>query len=185
MRLFDFSSTDVAYVAVFSAVLGAIEVAIFTTVYPSLPPIVFVPFVTCFFFAITVAFCRKQWVIGVVAFILTAAVKGAVMPGQFMIPAYGLLFQAARAERWWASGIAGFVGSSLHVLYGVLFAPLIFSVAPATAISSFVKHYVGSMGLAVAICAVAVGLCGVLATEVGRRMSLRIHRNLNPGVHVQ
>jgi hypothetical protein len=162
--------------------LGAVEAAIYSTVYPSLPPIVIVPFVTCFFFAVTLAFCRKQWVIGIVAFLVTALVKGPVLPGQFMIPAYGLLFQAAKGQKWWACGVAGFAGSALHVPYGVLFAPLIFSVAPATAIVSFVKPYTGGIESAIAICTVVFGLCGMLAAEVGSRTGVRIRGNMN---HVQ
>ena len=182
MRLFDFNSTDVGYTAVFSAMLGAVEAVIYSTIYPSLPPIVIVPFVTCFFFAATLAFCRRQWVIGIVAFLVTALVKGPVLPGQFMIPAYGLLFQAAKGQKWWVCGVAGFAGAALHVLYGVLLAPLVFSVAPATAIVSLVKPYTGGIGSAIVICTVVFGLSGTLAAEVGRRTGLRIRGNMN---HVQ
>ena len=179
MRLLEFDSTDVGYTAVFSAMLGVIEAVIYSTVYPTLPPIVIASFVTCFFFAVTLAFCRKQWVIGIIAFLVTALVRGLVLPGQFMIPAYGLLFQAVKGRKWWACGAAGFAGSALHVLYGVLLAPLIFSVAPATAIISFAKSYTGSVGSALAICIAVFGISGMLAAEVGRRIGMRVRRKMN------
>jgi len=159
--------------------LGVVEAVVYSTVYPSLPPIVIVPLVTCFFFAVTLAFCRKQWVIGIIAFLVTALVKSPMLPGQFMIPAYGLLFQAVKGQKRWACGVAGFAGSALHVLYGVLLAPLIFSVAPATAIVSFVKPYTGGFGSALAICVLIFGICGMLAAEVGHRTGIRIRANMN------
>ena len=177
--MLEFDSTDVGYTAVFSAMLGVIEAAIYSTVYPTLPPIVIASFVTCFFFAVTLAFCRKQWVIGIVAFLVTALVRGLVLPGQFMIPAYGILFQAVKGRKWWACGAAGFAGSALHVLYGVLLAPLIFSVAPATAIISFAKPYTGSVGSALAICIAVFGILGMLAAEVGRRIGMRVRGKMN------
>jgi hypothetical protein len=96
-----------------------------------------------------------------------------------MIPAYGLLFQAAKGQKWWAGGAAGFAGSALHVLYGVLLAPLIFSVAPATAIVSFVKPYTGSIESALAICIAVFGIFGMLAAEIGRRIGMRIRGKMN------
>jgi hypothetical protein len=159
--------------------LGLIEAVIYSTVYPTLPPIVIASFATCFFLAVTLAFCRKQWVIGIVAFLVTALVRGLVLPGQFMIPAYGILFQAVKGRKWWACGVAGFAGSALHVLYGVLLAPLIFSVAPATAIISFAKPYTGSVGSALAICIVVFGIFGMLAAEVGRRIGMRVRGKMN------
>jgi hypothetical protein len=179
LRLLEFDSTDVGYTAVFSAMLGVIEAVIYSTVYPTLPPIVIASFVTCFFFAVTLAFCRKQWVTGIVAFLVTALVRGLVLPGQFMIPAYGLLFQAAKGQKWWACGAAGFAGAALHLLYGVLLAPLIFSVAPATAIISFAKPYTGSLGSAIVICIVVFGISGMLAAEVGRRVGMRVRGKMN------
>lgn len=179
MRQLEFNSTDVGYTAVFSAMLGLIEAVIYSTVYPTLPPIVIASFVTCFFFAVTLAFCRKQWVIGIVAFLVTALLRGLVLPGQFMIPAYGILFQAVKGRKWWACGAAGFAGSALHVLYGVLLAPLIFSVAPATAIISFAKPYTGSVGFALAICIAVFGISGMLAAEVGRRTGMRLRGKMN------
>jgi hypothetical protein len=40
------------------------------------------------------------------------------MPGQLVIPLYGLLFQGARAENAWSCRVTGFSASVLHVLYG-------------------------------------------------------------------
>jgi hypothetical protein len=159
--------------------LGVIEAVVYSTVYPTLPPIVIASFVTCFFFAVTLVFSRKQWVIGIVAFLVTALVRGLVLPGQLMIPAYGILFQAVKGRKWWACGAAGFAGSALHVLYGVLIAPLIFSVAPATAIISLVKPYTGSVGSALAVCVVIFGTLGMLAAEVGRRIGMRVRGKMS------
>jgi hypothetical protein len=159
--------------------LGAVQATIYSTVYPALPPIVIASFVNCFFFAVTLAFCRKQWVIGIVAFLVTVLVKGPVLPGQFMIPVYGLLFQAAKGSRRLACLVAGFAGAITHLLYGVLLAPLIFSVAPATAVVSFLKPYTGGFVSALAVCAIVFGLCGILSAEAGRRTGVRIRGNMN------
>jgi hypothetical protein len=170
-------SRDVTQIAVASAVLGIIEAMLFSAIYPALPPILVVPFVTCFIFAITLAFGRKQWIIGFVSFILTTAIRGALMPGQLMIPLYGLVFQGARAENAWSCRLAGFSASALHALYGMFLAPMIFSVAPATAILSLVRGHSLDFGSAMAICAVTFGLGGILSADVGRRLGIRILTN--------
>jgi hypothetical protein len=161
-----------------SAVLGIIEAMMFSAIYPALPPILVVPFVTSFIFAVTLAFCRKQWIIGGVSFILTAAIRGAFMPGQLVIPVYGLLFQGARAENAWSCRLAGFSASVLHVLYGMVLAPMIFSVAPAAAILSLVRGHALDFGFAIAICAVVFGLGGMLSADIGRRSGIRIGATL-------
>jgi hypothetical protein len=164
----------VAQIAVASAVLGIIEAILFSAIYPALPPILVVPFVTSFILAVTLVFCSKQWVIGVVSFILTAAIKGAFMPGQIMIPLYGLIFQGARSDNAWSCRVAGFSASFLHVLYGMVLAPMIFSVAPATPILSLVRNHAFDFGSAIAICAFVFGLGGMLAADVGSRLGIRI-----------
>jgi hypothetical protein len=166
-----------------SAVLGITEAIVFSTIYPALPPILVVPFVTSFIFAVTLAFCRKQWMIGVVSFILTAVIRGAFMPGQLMIPIYGLFFQGARAENVWSCRLAGFSASVLHVLYGVILAPMIFSVAPATAILSLVRGRGLDFGSAIAVCAVAFGLGGMFLADIGRRLGIRI--GVTPGANMR
>jgi len=176
--LFELKSNDAAHVAVASVVLAGVESAVFSTVYPLLPPIVIVPFVTCFFFGVTLAFSGKQFAIGIVALIITALVKGAAMPGQFMIPVYGLLFQGARADKRHSCRIAGFAGSSLHVVQGTVLAPLIFSVAPATALVAWVKPYTGTLALAVVVCALTLGVCGMLAADAGCRTGLRVRKDV-------
>jgi hypothetical protein len=112
--------------------------------------------------------------IGVVSFILTAVIRCAFMPGQLMIPLYGLVFQGARTENAWSCRLAGFSASVLHVIYGVILAPMIFSVAPATAIFSLVRGHALDFGSAIAICAVAFGLGGMLSADIGRRLGIRI-----------
>jgi hypothetical protein len=141
--------------------------------------ILVVAFVTSFIFAVTLAFCGKQWMIGVVSFVLTAAIRGAFMPGQIVIPLYSLVFQGARAENAWSCRVTGFSASVLHVLYGVILAPMIFWVAPAVAILSLVRGHALDFGSAIAICVVAFGLGGMLSADMGRRLGIRI--GANPG----
>jgi hypothetical protein len=167
----------VAQIAVASAVLGITEAIVFSTIYPALPPILVVPFVTSFIFAVTLTFCRQQLMIGVVSFILTDVIRGAFMPGQLMIPLYGLLFQGARAENAWSCRLAGFSASVLHVLYGMILAPMIFSVAPAAAILSLVRGHALDFVWATAVCAVVFGLGGMLAADIGRQSGIRIGRH--------
>jgi hypothetical protein len=152
----------VGYTAVFSALLGVINTVIYSVVYPTLPPIVIASVVNCFFFAVTMSFCRKQWIIGILALLVTALVRGLVFPGQ-----------------WWSCAAAGFAGSGLHLLYGVLFAPLIFSVAPATAIISLVKPYAGGIASAIVISTTLFGIAGAVAAHIGYRIGIRIRGNVN------
>jgi hypothetical protein len=178
---FQFNSKDTAIVAIASATLGLVESMIFTTVYPLLPPIVVVPFLTCFFFGVTLAFSRKQLAIGIIAFLVTALVRGTMMPGQLMVPVYGLLFQGAKTENRHSCRIVGFAGSALHVLYGVVLAPLVFSVARATAVVSWIRPLAGTFELSLAICAVAFGLFGMLRADAGCRTGLLLRAKVGPG----
>jgi len=176
-----FNSKDTAIAAIASATLGVISSMIFSTVYPLLPPIVIVPFLTCFFFGVTLSFSRKQLAIGIVAFLVTALVRGPMMPGQLMIPVYGSLFQGAKTENRHSCRIVGFAGSALHVLYGVVLAPLVFSVAPATAAVSWIRPLAGTFELSLAICAVAFGLFGMLCADAGCRTGLLLRAKVGPG----
>ena len=178
---FHFSSKDTAIVAIASATLGVLEAMIFSTVYPLLPPIVVVPFLTCFFFGVTLAFSRKQLAIGIIGFLVTALVRGTMMPGQLMIPVYGLLFQGAKTENRHSCRVVGFAGSALHVLYGVVLAPLVFSVAPATAVVSWIRALAGTSELSLVICAVAFGLFGMLCADAGCRTGLLLREKVGHG----
>jgi len=154
---------------------------VFSTVYPLLPPIVIAPFLTCFFFGVSLAFSRKQLAIGVVAFLVAALVRGTMMPGQLMIPVYGLLFQGAKTENRHSCRVVGFAGSALHVLYGVVLAPSVFSVAPATAVVSWIRPLAGTFELSLAICAVAFGLFGMLCADAGCQTGLLLRAKVGPG----
>jgi uncharacterized membrane-anchored protein len=134
--------------------------------------------VTCFFFGVTLAFSGKQFAIGIIALVVTALVKGAAMPGQFMIPVYAVFFQGARPDKRHSWRIAGFAASSLHVVYGAVLAPMIFSVAPATALVTWVKPYTGTLALAVVVCTLTLGVCGMLAADAGCRTGLRLRKNV-------
>jgi len=175
---FQFKSKDTGIVATASATLGLLESIVFTTVYPLVPPIAVVPLLTSFFFGATLAFSQKQLAIGIVAFLVTVLIRGTIMPGQVMIPVYGLLFQGAKTGNRHSCRIVGFAGSSLHVLYGVLLAPLVFSVAPATAVLSWIKTLAGTLEISLAIFAVGVGLCGMLVADAGRRIGVLLREKL-------
>jgi hypothetical protein len=112
---------------------------------------------------------------------VTALVRGTMMPGQFMIPVYGLLFEGARAKNRHSCRIVGFAGSALHFLYGVVLAPLVFSVAPATGVVSWVRPLAGTLELSLAICAVAFGLFGMLCADAGCRTGLVLRAKVVPG----
>ncbi len=171
--LVKFNSSDTAHVAIMAVILAVAEATVFRTVHPLLPPIFIAPFVMCFVLGASQAFCRKQWAIGLVAFVLTVLASGTIMPGQFMIPVYGVLF-SVRSENWWESRIAGSAATVLHFLYGVFLAPLIFSVAPAKAIVTSAKAYNSNMAWLLAAIAIAFGVCGMLAADAGRRTGMRI-----------
>jgi hypothetical protein len=176
-----FNSKDAAIVAIASATLGVVESMIFSTAYPLLPPIVIVLFLTCFFFGVSLAFSKKQLAIGVVSFLVTALVRGTMMPGQLMIPVYGLLFQGARAKNRHSCRIVGFAGSALHVLYGAVLAPLVFFVAPATAVVTWVRALTVTFELSLAICAFSFGLLGMLCADAGCRTGLLLREKVGPG----
>ena len=170
---------EVALVAVLSTMLGIISVIIYTLVYPVLPPIVIVPFVMCFFFGLTLSLTKRQFVIGLISFVLTGILKSAFLPGQLMIPVYALLFQMCEGKWYRSAFIVGFAASVLHVFYGVVLAPSIFSIAPARMVMSWLITYLPQFMQAITLMMVIFGIGGMLAAEAGRRMGVRVFGRLN------
>jgi len=173
---------EVALVAVLSTMLGIISAIIYTLVYPVLPPIVIVPFVMCFFFGLTLSLTKRQFVIGLISFVLTGILKSALLPGQLMIPVYALLFQMCEGKWYRSASIVGFAASILHVFYGVVLAPSIFSIAPARMVMSWLITYLPQFMQAITLMTVIFGIGGMLAAEAGRRMGLRVFGKLNLGL---
>ena len=182
MGLSNLNSRETALVAVLSAMLGTIGEIIFSFVYPALPPIVVFPFVVCFFFGVTLSLTGRQLVIGLIGFLLMSVLRGAFLPGQLMVPIYALLFQVCEGKWYRSAAIVGFCGSVLHAVYGVLLAPLIFSVAPAKVVISWLIPYMGQFAFAIAAMMIIFGVVGMLAAEAGRQMGLRVFKKLNSGL---
>jgi len=179
--LLNLDSRDASLVAVLSAMLAVIEAAIFSYVYPPLPPIVVFPFVSCFYFGVSLAFSRRQTVIGVLGFFLSTLLRGSFLPGQLMIPIYGLLFQISRKESRNLTILMGFVAVLLHVLYGVFLAPLIFRVAPAQAVLLWLIDVLEQKTLALVTMIIAFCTLGMFFAETGRRLGLAVYQNVNGG----
>ena len=103
-----------------------------------LPPVVVVPFVTSLILAMSIPFTKRQWIIGLVASLIVIISIGASMPGPFIFPIYGFIFQIRRVK------LAGAISAVTHIMYGVLLAPLVFVVSPAKIVYSWLLVYVGS-----------------------------------------
>jgi len=137
-----------------------------------LPPIVVMPFVTSFVLAMSIPFHRGQWIMGLVASLLTVVSNGGILPGPFIIPVYGFVFQTGRVK------LSGAVSSIIHVVYGVFLAPLIFVVAPAKVVLNWLLVYVSSLVPAVIIFLVVFGVAGAIAASSGYGIGLRIAEDL-------
>ena len=172
-KLYALASRETASVAVLSVALGIVETAVFSSTYPAIPPIIVMPFLTCLYFGAITVLSRRLWMIGLVGFVLTIVMRGYILPGQLTIPVYGLLFQATGGRRVY-SGIAGFVGSILHLTYGVMIAPRFFSIAPARTVLLWMISYVGEVRLAIVALTVIFGFIGILAADIGYRAGLVI-----------
>ncbi len=154
--------------AIFSALFSVIELIVYTFTWPALPPILIAPFIASFFLALTIPFSRSQWVMGLIASVITIAARGAVLPGPFVIPVYGFVFQSRRVK------LSGAVSSVFHVLYCLFLAPLIFAAAPGKVIYQLLMTYLGSFAPAVTVAVVAFGVGGIMAASVGRALGTRV-----------
>jgi hypothetical protein len=99
-----------------------------------------------------------------------------------MIPVYALLFQMCEGKWYRSASIVGFAASILHVFYGVVLAPSIFSIAPARMVMSWLITYLPQFMQAITLMTVIFGIGGMLAAEAGRRMGLRVFGKLNLGL---
>lgn len=149
-----------------------LELALYHVTWPALPPIVIVPFISCFFMALTIPFSRNQWAMGLLASIITIMSTGAVLPGPFVIPLYGFIFQSRMVE------LSGAVVSAFHVIYSIFLAPLVFAVAPGKVLYSWLMAYAGSFNLVVIIVMVLFAIGGILAALAGRRLGERVSRSI-------
>lgn len=161
-------SVELSRTAILSALFSVIEFTVYTFTWPALPPIIMVPFITSFFLALTMPFSKSQWAMGLIASVITIVARGAVLPGPFVIPVYGLVFQSRRVK------LSGMVSSVFHVLYCLFLAPLIFVVAPGKVIYQWLLAHLGSYAPAVAVAVVVFGVGGVLAASAGRTMGTRL-----------
>ena len=162
------STMELSRAAMFSAIMAIAEVGVFTFTWPAVPPIVIMPFVTSFLFALSLPFSRDQWIMGIVAAIAATAAKGMVLPGPLFLPIYGFTFQSGRART------SGAVASALHVIWGIIVAPIFLRVAPAKALLKWFMPLTGSMwpALMTAVAIYAVG--GLLAAAAGYAVGRRV-----------
>ena len=166
------NSVELSGVAIFSSILTIAEVMSFALTWPLLPPIVVVPFITSFILAISIPFTRSQWIIGLIAFLITNISKGGILPGPFIIPAYGFIFQTGRVK------LSGVLSSIIHVFYGVFLAPLIFSVAPAKLVYDWLLLSFGSFAPAILVATTVFGIGGAIAAGSGQAIGSGIAKNL-------
>jgi hypothetical protein len=136
----------------------------------------------CFFFRFTLSLTKRQFVMGLISFVLTGILESALLPGQLMISVYALLFQMCEGKWYRSAPVAGFAASALHVFYGVILAPSIFSIAPARVLMSWLIIYLRQFMQAISVMIVVFGIGGMLAAEAGRRMGLRVFGKLSPGL---
>lgn len=161
-------SVELSRTIIFSVLFSLFQLALFNFTWPALPPIVIVPFLSSGFLALTLPFSRNQWAMGLVASMVTIVSKGAVLPGPFIIPVYGIIFQSRRAE------LSGAVTSSLHVVYSLFLAPVVFAAAPGKVLYSWLMAYSGSLVVAVATVMALFAVGGILSARAGRRVGERI-----------
>ena len=169
------NSVELSRVAIFSSILTIAELMSFDFTWPLLPPIVVVPFVTSFILGISIPFIKSQWIMGLVAFVITNISKGGILPGPFIIPVYGFIFHTRRVK------LSGAFSSIIHLFYGVFLAPSIFAVAPAKIAYSWFLLRFGSFAPAIVVATTVFGIGGAIAAGSGHGIGLRIAKNLSRG----
>jgi len=109
---------------------------------------------------------------GLVASLIANISKGGFLPGPFIIPIYGFIFQTRRVT------LSGASSSIIHMFYGVFLAPLIFTVAPAKIVYELLLFYLGNPSLALAIifAAIIFGIGGAVAASLGHKIGLELLR---------
>ena len=169
------SKIELTRTAMFSAIMAIAEAGVFAFTWPVIPPIVIMPFITSFLFAVSLPFLRTQWIIGIVAAIVATLVKGMILPGLLFLPIYGFIFQSGFAKT------SGAVSSALHVIWGVILAPIFLSVAPAKALLKWFMPITGSVWLALLIAVIIYAIGGLLVAAAGYSVARRIVAATNSG----
>ena len=167
------NSVEVARTALFASVLTVVDVITYRSTWPMLPPIVLAPFITSFILGMSIPFTRHQWVMGLLASLITILATGGILPGPYILLIYGVVFQTARTK------FAGALASVAHMFYGVFLAPLIFSIAPAKIVYNWLLTYVGNLAPAITVAACIFIVGGAITAASGYKIALRIAKNLN------
>ena len=165
------NSIEISTTAVFSAILTVVEVVGYNFTYPILPPVAVTPFFTSFILAMSIPFTKKQWMMGLIASLITNISKGGFLPGPFIIPIYGFLFTTRKVK------LSGALSSIIHLVYGVFLAPFMFSVAPAKIVYEWILHYLSSYVLAIVVAILIFGVGGAIAASSGYKTGLKIAKN--------
>jgi hypothetical protein len=166
------NSVEVTRTALFSSVLAVVDILTYKSTWPMLPPIVMAPFITSFVFGMSIPFTKHQWVMGLLASLMTILSTGGILPGPYVLLIYGFVFQSARVK------FAGAFASVTHMVYGVFLAPLIFSIAPAKIVYNWLLVYLGSLGPAITVATLIFIVVGATTAASGYRIALRIATNL-------
>lgn len=166
-------SVEVARTALFASVLTVVDIITYKSTWPMLPPIVIAPFITSFVLGMSIPFTRHQWVMGLLASLMTILLTGGILPGPYILLIYGFVFQTARTK------FAGALASVAHMFYGVFLAPLIFSVAPAKIVYAWLLAHLGSLAPAITVAAFIFIVGGATTAASGYKIALRIAKNLN------
>ena len=169
---FRMNSTEVARTAIFSSILTIADVLSYQLVWPMLPPILVAPFVTCFILGISLPFSKHQWVIGLVASLVTVFFTGGILCGPFILPIYGFVFQTR-----WVKFSSAF-SPVVHMFYGVFLAPFVFSVAPAKIVYNWLLLYLGNIATAIMVAVLIFAVGGMITGASGYRLGLRIAKNM-------
>jgi hypothetical protein len=166
---------ELSKLAVFSALLTVVELAVFTFTWPALPPIVVVPFITSLMLGLSLRYFRGQFLMALIACVITTLFKGALLPGPLALPVYGLIFQSGRVR------LSGALSSAFHVIYGVFIAPAFFSVAPAKLLYDWMLRYVSNFDLAILVMLVIFAAGGALSAAAGYALGSRVSKSMRMG----
>jgi hypothetical protein len=167
------NSVEVARTALFSSVLAVVDVMAYKLTWPMLPPIFVTPFINCFIFGMSVPFTKHQWIMGLLASLMTILSTGGVLPGPYILLIYGFVFSTGMIK------LSGAFTSVAHMFYGVFLAPLIFSVAPAKIVYDWLLAYLRSLAPAIAVMALVFIIGGALTAASGYKIALRTARALD------
>jgi hypothetical protein len=164
------TSVELCRTALFAAILTIVELASFTCIYPILPPIVAVPFITTFVLAMSIPFVKNQGVLSLIATTLVLLFMGNILPGPLTIPVYGAMFQTRKVK------FSGASSAIIHAIYGVFLAPLIFSVAPAKIVYTSFQNFFNSFAIANLVVLILFGVFGAISAGSGYKLGQLIEK---------